>query len=53
MSPSYVYPDTGTYTVMLVAKPYTVCADTAYSIVQIYPGLVANFAYEPQCAGQP
>lgn len=53
LSPSYVYPDTGTYTVMLVAKPYTLCADTAYSNVQIFPGLVANYAWETDCALQP
>ncbi len=51
--PVVTYPDTGTYTVMLVANPYTICADTSYSNVQIYPNLIAGFAWETDCALQP
>ena len=52
-APVVTYPDTGTYTVMLVANPFTLCADTAYSEVQIYPNLIANYAWETDCALQP
>ena len=51
--PSYTYADTGTYTVMLVANPYTLCADTAYSNVQVYPNLIPAYAWETDCALQP
>lgn len=50
--PEYTYPDTGTYTVMLVANPGTLCADTMFSEVQIYPHLHADFNYEAACARQ-
>ncbi|MFN3940761.1 MAG: PKD domain-containing protein, partial [Chitinophagales bacterium] len=51
--PTYTYPDTGTYIVMLIANPGTDCADTSYSEVQIYPHLIASFNYESACAHQP
>lgn len=51
--PTYTYPDTGTYLVMLIANPGTDCSDTAYSEVQIYPNLIASFNYESVCAMQP
>ncbi|MBP6183751.1 MAG: gliding motility-associated C-terminal domain-containing protein [Saprospiraceae bacterium] len=33
--PSYVYPDTGTYTIMLIANPGDFCADTTYATIFI------------------
>lgn len=51
--PTYTYPDTGTYIVTLIANPGTICSDTAYSEVQIYPHLVASFNYEAVCALTP
>lgn len=34
--PIYTYPDTGTYSVMLIANPGFVCADTTYRDVVVY-----------------
>ncbi|MBC8048182.1 MAG: gliding motility-associated C-terminal domain-containing protein, partial [Fimbriimonadaceae bacterium] len=50
--PTYVYPDTGTYTVMLIAFPGEICSDTSYSTVHIYPQLIADFNFESACALQ-
>lgn len=50
--PIYTYPDTGTYIVMLVANPGTICSDTSYSEVNVYPQLIADFNYEAACAQQ-
>lgn len=44
-TPTYTYPDTGTYVVMLVVEPYTSCADTAYARVAIYDKVNTNFTY--------
>lgn len=45
--PSYSYPDTGLYTVMLVAQPGDDCTDTSYHEVYLqYPTLTADFYYE-------
>lgn len=45
--PSYVYPDTGWYNVMLVAfsSVNVLCNDTNYGNVYVYPQLVANFSF--------
>ncbi len=44
-TPTYTYPDTGTYVVMLVVEPYTICADTAYAKVSIYDLVQTNYTY--------
>lgn len=44
-APSYTYPDTGSYTVMLVADPYTACADTSYAYVSLYDRVVTQYNY--------
>lgn len=44
-TPSYTYPDTGTYVVMLVVEPHTSCADTAYAKVAIYDLVQTKFNY--------
>ena len=51
-APSYLYPDTGSYSVQLVAHATTNfnCTDTAYRQVQLYPALVTDFTYStPPC----
>jgi gliding motility-associated-like protein len=51
-APSYLYPDTGEYTVQLVAHAATNfnCTDTATRQVRLYPALVTDFAYStPPC----
>jgi gliding motility-associated-like protein len=53
-NPTYTYPDTGTYTVMLIVNPGYGCADTAYSTVIVYPYITSDFNWSsPQCVGQP
>jgi len=46
--PTFVYSDTGTYTVMLIAEPNSAtCADTSFGTFSIYePSLMADFDYE-------
>lgn len=46
--PTYIYPDTGTYNVMLVANPGTACADTSFSVFEIYDPIQASFTYDGQ-----
>lgn len=48
--PTYTYPDTGSYNVMLVAFPGQTCSDTVYSTVHIYPHLIAGISYTSACA---
>jgi PKD repeat protein len=36
--PTYVFPDTGVYEVMLIVLPGSECSDTEYVEVWIYPG---------------
>lgn len=46
-NPSYLYPDTGVYTVMLIAEPGEECTDTAYHDIYLQnPTLTAEFDYE-------
>lgn len=53
-NPVFTYPDTGTYTVMLIANPGVICADTAFATVIVYPLLDPNFGYTGNlCAGMP
>jgi len=48
--PSYSYPDTGLYTVTLIANPNTVCADTNTVTFPLYTELLPYFENpEPQC----
>lgn len=51
--PSYTYPDTGSYTVMLVANPGTECGDTTYVTVNLYYVLTADFDFVAFCSGEP
>ena len=41
--PVFVYPDSGTYTVKLIANPGTPCADSIEKLVRIYPTFHAAF----------
>ncbi|MCB9169778.1 MAG: PKD domain-containing protein [Flavobacteriales bacterium] len=54
VAPSFNYPDTGIYTVTLVANPTWPCADTSYATFQIYPPLDPGFLPPGiQCQGGP
>ncbi len=54
-TPSYTYPDSGTYHVMYVMNPGLPCADTAFLIVKVYPFFKAGFApsLNPTCPLNP
>lgn len=41
-SPSYTYPDTGTYEVMLITNPGFFCSDTAFLTVPLYYDIAIN-----------
>ncbi|HHJ49779.1 MAG TPA: PKD domain-containing protein, partial [Phaeodactylibacter sp.] len=44
INPSYTYPDTGTYTIMLIADPGSVCADTFVNEIYLqHNSLFAEF----------
>lgn len=43
--PGYTYPGEGVYTVMLVVNPGWPCTDTAYTTLQLYNPLVADFTH--------
>jgi gliding motility-associated-like protein len=47
--PVYTFPDTGTYTVMLIAFPNQDCSDTIYIDVLVYPTLDAAIGFENTC----
>ena len=49
-SPVHLYPDTGVYQAVLIANPGWPCADTAYSTVNVYPGMTAIYNYITACA---
>lgn len=42
-NPTFTYPDTGVYQVMLVANPGTPCADTSFREYKIFEGLNIGF----------
>jgi len=42
-NPLYLYPDTGTYEIMLIADPGEVCLDTATIFLNLYPLLAGDF----------
>jgi len=43
-NPTYVFPDTGSYTVTLIANPGYACADTTVAIIQVYNDIVVNIS---------
>ncbi|MEO5674534.1 MAG: PKD domain-containing protein [Chitinophagales bacterium] len=52
-NPTYTYPDTGIYKVMLVAAPGLQCGDTTYKYVKLRMGVITDFGFLNQCAGVP
>ncbi len=49
--PSYTYPDSGYYTVMLIAEPGDMCVDTFYQVIRVERlSILADFDYNfPFC----
>lgn len=52
-NPTYIYPDIGTYQVLLVANPGLECTDTAIIEVNLFPTLTSNFSYGVDCPNVP
>lgn len=44
--PTITFPELGTYSGDLVLNPGTVCADTAFIFVNVYPAIYADFSFE-------
>lgn len=44
-NPTYTYPDTGIYRVMLIANPGTLCEDTSFYDFRVYYPVTANWRY--------
>jgi gliding motility-associated-like protein len=44
--PTFVYPDTGTYSVKLLVNPGTTCPDSISRLVKVYPKFKAGFEYD-------
>ena len=52
-NPTFTYPDTGVYQVMLIAEPGVLCTDTFFAEVSVFPVLDADFSSVPACPGAP
>lgn len=52
-SPSYTYPDTGTYTARLIVNRSESCSDSAFTQVIVYPGFKPNFTVVGSCILNP
>jgi gliding motility-associated-like protein len=50
---AYVFPDTGTYKVLLITNPYTFCSDTSTHSIRILPPLKADFSFVNTCQTNP
>jgi len=52
--PVYIFPDTGTYTITLVATNGTACVDTGVLLLSLYPTFESDFAFDDQlCEYEP
>lgn len=51
--PSFTYPDTGIYRVMLITNRNDNCSDTAFSTVKVYPGFFPGFSFSEGCKDVP
>ncbi|MEO6721596.1 MAG: PKD domain-containing protein [Ferruginibacter sp.] len=52
-SPTFTYPDTGTYTLKLVVNRGLPCPDSTLSIVKVYPVFITDFSVQGQCKNTP
>ncbi len=50
---NYTFADTGVFKVRLDVNPHAKCADSAYSVIKVYPGLKADFTYDGVCLNKP
>jgi gliding motility-associated-like protein len=52
-NPTYTFPDTGVYRVMLAVNRESNCSDTGYTRVGVYPGFFPGFVTAGICQGAP
>jgi gliding motility-associated-like protein len=52
-TPTFTYPDTGTYTITLIVNKGLACSDIARARVKVYPGFFPNFTVAGQCKNRP
>jgi len=52
-TPSFIYPDTGIYTVKLVVNPGDPCSDSASMQIGLYPGFFPDFVSSGICVSKP
>ncbi len=52
-NPTFTYPDTGTYILKLWVNKNLACADSAFSIVKVYPVFLPDFLVQGQCKFSP
>lgn len=52
-SPSFLYPDTGTYRISLIVNRGEQCTDTGYANVIVYPGFNPKFGVFGNCVNEP
>ncbi len=52
-TPSFIYPDTGVYTVKLVVNPGDPCSDSATMQLALYPGFFPDFVSSGICVTKP
>ena len=52
-APSYTYPDTGIYTVRVIANRNQPCSDTTTAQVRVYPGFNPDFSTTGICLNAP
>jgi gliding motility-associated-like protein len=51
--PTFVYPDTGVYRVMLITNRGQDCSDTAYTLAKVFPGFFPKFQALDGCRNVP
>ncbi len=52
-SPTYTYPDTGTFIVKFIINRGTSCADSAFRTIKVYPGFFPGFIFNGSCVSNP
>ncbi len=51
--PTFTFPDTGVYRVMLITNRGQECSDTAYTVAKVFPGFFPEFTVDPGCKAVP
>jgi gliding motility-associated-like protein len=52
-TPSFTYPDTGTYVITLIINRNEECSDTATALMKVYPGFKPGFTVTGSCYQNP